>query len=85
MTINVPAELRKSARTCVVERHITLDRSMWGSDQAASLVPSGIIKMVSEIRLVEASMGDGVKKIKAVALDNDVFEGSFLGDYFRAF
>lgn len=45
----------------IVERHITLDRAMWGSDQAASLGPSGIIKMVSEIRLVEKAMGDGVK------------------------
>lgn len=48
---------------CVVERHITLDRSMWGSDQAASLGPNGIIKMVNEIRLVEKSMGDGIKRI----------------------
>jgi len=48
---------------CVVERHITLDRAMWGSDQAASLGPSGIIKMVNEIRLVETSLGDGVKKV----------------------
>ena len=48
---------------CVVERHITLDRAMWGSDQAASLGPSGIIKLVSEIRLVESAMGDGVKKV----------------------
>jgi len=48
---------------CVVERHITLDRAMWGSDQAASLGPSGVIKMVNEIRLVETSMGDGVKRV----------------------
>jgi N-acetylneuraminate synthase len=48
---------------CVVERHITLDRAMWGSDQAASLGPSGIIKMINEIRLVETSMGDGVKRV----------------------
>ncbi len=48
---------------CVVERHITLDRAMWGSDQAASLGPSGIIKMISEIRLVESAMGDGVKRV----------------------
>jgi len=48
---------------CVVERHITLDRAMWGSDQAASLGPSGVIKLVSEIRLVEMSMGDGVKRV----------------------
>ena len=46
---------------CVVERHITLERAMWGSDQAASLGTSGIIKMVKEIRLIEMAMGDGVK------------------------
>ncbi|MDI9571055.1 MAG: N-acetylneuraminate synthase family protein [Pseudomonadota bacterium] len=48
---------------CVVERHITLERSMWGSDQAASLGPSGIIKLVRDIRLVELSLGDGVKQV----------------------
>ncbi len=47
---------------CVVERHITLDRSMWGSDQAASLL-NGVIKMIGEIRLVETAMGDGVKRV----------------------
>ena len=48
---------------CVVERHITLDRAMWGSDQAASLGTSGVIKLVKDIRLVEISLGDGVKKV----------------------
>ena len=48
---------------CVVERHITLDRAMWGSDQAASLGTSGIIKLVKDIRLVEISMGDTNKRI----------------------
>jgi len=48
---------------CVVERHITLDRAMWGSDHAASLGPSGVYKIVSEIRLVEKSMGDTNKRI----------------------
>lgn len=48
---------------CAVERHITLDRAMWGSDQAASLGPGGIIKMVSGIRLMEMAMGDGVKRV----------------------
>ena len=47
----------------VVERHITMDRSMWGSDQAASLEPGGITKLVGQIRLVEKSMGDGVKRV----------------------
>ena len=49
---------------CVVERHITLDRSMWGSDQAASLEPSGITRLARDIRLVETSMGDGVKRVE---------------------
>lgn len=48
---------------CVVERHVTLDRSMWGSDQAASLEPNGIMRVVRDIRLVEEALGDGVKKI----------------------
>ncbi len=48
---------------CVVERHITLDRSMWGSDHAASLEPNGITRLVRDIRLIETSMGDGVKRV----------------------
>ena len=47
----------------VVERHITLDRAMWGTDHAASLGPSGINKLVSEIRIVERAMGDTNKRI----------------------
>ena len=46
-----------------VERHITLDRSMWGSDQAASLEPEGLRRLVRDIRIVESAMGDGVKKV----------------------
>ena len=48
---------------CIVERHITTDRAQWGSDHAASLEPNGITKLVSYIRLVEKSMGDGVKRV----------------------
>ncbi len=48
---------------CVVERHITLDRSMWGSDHAASLEPNGISRLIRDIRLVEKAMGDGVKRV----------------------
>jgi len=48
---------------CCVERHITLDRAMWGTDQAASLEPSGITRLVRDIRLVEQAMGDGVKRV----------------------
>jgi N-acetylneuraminate synthase len=48
---------------CVVERHITLDRAMWGSDQAASLGPSGVTRLIRDIRMIEESFGDGTKKI----------------------
>ncbi|MBM3122302.1 MAG: N-acetylneuraminate synthase [Chloroflexi bacterium] len=48
---------------CVVERHITMDRSMWGSDHAASLEPNGITRLVRDVRLIESAMGDGVKRV----------------------
>ena len=48
---------------CVIERHITLDRAMWGSDQAASIEPQGFMRLVRDIRTVEAAMGDGCIKI----------------------
>ena len=48
---------------CMVERHITLDRAMWGSDQAASVEPQGFARLVRDIRAVEAAMGDGVKRV----------------------
>lgn len=46
---------------CVVERHLTLDRSSWGSDQAASLEPQGFKHLVRDIRAVESAMGTGNK------------------------
>lgn len=48
---------------CSVERHITLDRAGWGSDQAASLEPNGITRLVRDIRLWEQAKGDGVKRV----------------------
>ena len=48
---------------CCVERHITLDRAGWGSDQAASLEPNGISRLVRDIRLWEQAKGDGIKKV----------------------
>lgn len=47
----------------LIERHITLSRAMWGSDQAASIEPSGVKRLVRDIRLVEQSLGDGIKKV----------------------
>jgi N-acetylneuraminate synthase len=46
-----------------VERHITLDRTMWGSDQAASVEPGGLVRLVRDIRVISEAMGDGVKQV----------------------
>jgi N-acetylneuraminate synthase len=46
-----------------VERHITLDRTMWGSDHSASLEPSGLEHLVRDIRVIEEALGDGVKRV----------------------
>ncbi len=46
-----------------IERHITLDRAMWGSDQAASIEPQGLKRLVKDIRNVEAALGDGHKRV----------------------
>ena len=47
----------------MVERHFTLDRAMWGTDQAASLEPPGFARMAKDIRAVEAALGDGGKRV----------------------
>jgi N-acetylneuraminate synthase len=49
----------------LVERHVTLDRAMWGSDQAASVEPGGMIRLVRDIRVIEKALGDGQKKVYA--------------------
>lgn len=46
-----------------VERHITLDRAMWGSDQAASVEPHGMKRLIRDIRVIERALGDGVKQV----------------------
>ena len=46
-----------------VERHITLDRSMWGSDQAASVEPQGLGRLVRDVRVISEALGDGVKRV----------------------
>jgi len=48
---------------CLVERHITLDRAMWGNDQAASVEPGGVERLVKYIRVTEKALGDGVKRV----------------------
>ena len=48
---------------CMIERHITLDRAMWGTDQAASIEPHGLARLVRDIRVIESALGDGVKRV----------------------
>ena len=48
---------------CFLERHITVDRALWGSDQAASVEPGGLQKLVKYVRVVEKATGDGVKQV----------------------
>lgn len=48
-----------------IERHITLDRASWGTDQSASVEPQGFARLVRDIRSVERALGDGVKRVTA--------------------
>jgi N-acetylneuraminate synthase len=59
----IPSVMAAGMGACMVERHITLDRAMWGNDQAASVEPSGFERLVKYIRVAERSLGDGVKKV----------------------
>jgi len=59
----IPSVAAVTLGACMVERHITLDRALWGSDQAASVEPSGFERLVKYIRVVESSLGDGQKKV----------------------
>jgi N-acetylneuraminate synthase len=59
----VPSVVAVGLGACMVERHITLDRAMWGSDQAASVEPGGMERLVKYIRVTENALGDGVKVV----------------------
>jgi N-acetylneuraminate synthase len=59
----VPPQVAVALGACMIERHLTLDRAMWGSDQAASVEPSGFERLVKYVRTAEASLGDGVKRV----------------------
>ena len=59
----VPSAVAVALGARMVERHLTLDRAMWGSDQAASVEPGGFERLVKYIRVSEAALGDGVKKV----------------------
>lgn len=66
----IPSVVAVGLGACMVERHITLDRAMWGSDQAASVEPGGFERLVKYIRVTEAALGDGVKRVYASELSS---------------
>lgn len=66
----VPSAVAVALGACMVERHFTLDRAMWGGDQAASVEPGGFEKLVKYIRVTEAGLGDGVKKVYASEMNS---------------
>jgi N-acetylneuraminate synthase len=59
----IPSVVAVAMGACLVERHITLDRAMWGGDQAASVEPGGFERLVKYVRVTELSLGDGVKQV----------------------
>ena len=59
----IPPGVAVALGACMVERHLTLDRAMWGTDQAASVEPAGFARLVMYVRVSEASLGDGVKRV----------------------
>jgi N-acetylneuraminate synthase len=58
----LPSVMAAALGACMVERHITLDRAMWGSDQAASVEIPGLQRLVRDIRLLPTILGDGMKR-----------------------
>ena len=58
-----PSVAAAAIGACMIERHITLDRAMWGSDQAASIEPHGFARLIKDVRATEAALGDGVKRV----------------------
>lgn len=59
----IPTIVAMTLGACLLERHITLDRAMWGSDQAASVEPGGFTRLMKYIRVSEEAFGDGVKQV----------------------
>ena len=59
----IPTVVAVGLGATIVERHFTLDRAMWGTDQSASVEPNGMARLVKYIRVTEQALGVGVKKV----------------------
>lgn len=66
----VPSAVAVALGACALERHITLDRAMWGSDQAASVEPHGFQTLVKYVRVTERALGDGHKQVYSSEQDS---------------
>ena len=66
----LPSIMAVTMGATVIERHITLDRAMYGSDQSASLERKGLELLVRDIRRISAIMGDGIRRISQEELEN---------------
>jgi len=59
----IPSVVAVAMGACLIERHITQDRALWGNDQAASVEPGGFERLVKYIRVTEQALGDGIKQV----------------------
>jgi len=59
----VPSVIAVALGAKIIERHVTLKRTLWGTDQMASVEPQGMLKLIAQIRASETAMGDGIKKV----------------------
>jgi N-acetylneuraminate synthase len=59
----IPSVIAVAMGAKIVERHVTLNRTLWGTDQMASVEPQGMLKLIAQIRATEAALGDGIKKV----------------------
>jgi N-acetylneuraminate synthase len=59
-----PSQIAAVLGARVIERHITLDRAMWGTDQSASLSEQGLRELVTSLGRIPDLLGDGVKKVE---------------------
>ena len=59
----IPSVIAVAKGAKIIERHVTLNRTLWGTDQMASVEPQGMLKLIAQIRATEAALGDGIKKV----------------------
>lgn len=59
----IPSVIAVAMGAKIIERHVTLNRTLWGTDQMASVEPQGMLKLIAQIRATEEALGDGIKRV----------------------